>query len=139
MPRMAMAARSVSLGCLLILTASAFAQESRPDGDAPTGPQAAAPPPAGPLCSAQIEGQVSCQGNRLCECEFAPAVPARGLPARWRWDCAITRPQCVVTPESLAPHDLHGAYPAVIDVDRDNHREGESSDRPSGQDDGGGR
>ena len=119
MPRMTLFARLASLGALLILAATGVAQESKPETDAKAAAQAAAPPPAGPLCAARIEGQVSCQGNRLCECEFAPAVPARGLPARWRWDCSINRPECVVTPESLAPHDLHGAYPAVIDVDRD--------------------
>jgi len=118
MPRWAKHAGAVALSALLLLAGAAVAQESKPEGAAESGAQAAAPPPAGPLCSAQIEGQVSCQANRLCECEFAPAVPARGLPARWRWDCAITRPECVVTPESLAPHDLHGTYPTVIDVNR---------------------
>lgn len=136
MPRRASHARFASLGVLLFLTAAALAQESKPEDHSPAAAQAVAPPPAGPLCTAQIEGQVSCQANRLCECEFAPAVPARGLPARWRWDCSINRPECVVTPESLAPHDLHGAYPAVIDVDRDRRRGG--GDRPRKKDDGGG-
>jgi len=99
------------------------AQQSQP----PAATQSAAPPPAGPICTAQLEGQVSCQGNRLCECVHASAVPARGLPDRWRWDCSIKRPKCTVTPESFAPHQSFGHTPTEIEVDHND-----------GDDDGGG-
>jgi len=113
-----------AIAAILIGGATAAA----PQGEQAAEPAAAPPPPAGPICAARIEGQVSCQANRLCECEFAPAVPARGLPARWRWDCSIKRPECVVTPESLAPHDHHGPVPAIVDVERDDHGDDDGDD-----------
>lgn len=63
------------------------------------------PAPAGPICRAQIEGQLSCQANRVCECVFSRAVPARGLPDRWRWDCSILRPMCRIVPPDTGRRD----------------------------------
>ena len=70
-----------------------------------------------PACDAAHEGQLSCQANRVCECVFSRAVPARHLPDRWHWDCGIERSACTVTPESLAPHGTP-AVPYIVDVDR---------------------
>ncbi len=78
-------------------------------------PRAEAAP--APACDAAHEGQLSCQANRVCECVFSRAVPARHLPDRWRWDCGIARSACTVTPESLAPHGTP-AVPYIVDVDR---------------------
>lgn len=83
------------------------------------------PAVAAPQCTAGLEGQLSCQANRLCRCRLAPAVKARGLPARWAWDCSIKRPHCVVPPESLAPHPA--IYPDVHVFEHDDagSRDGE--------------
>ena len=69
-----------------------------------------------PQCSAQAEGTLSCQANRQCECKYFQAVPARGLSARWRWDCSILRAQCDVVPESASSY--HGDLPAAVGIDR---------------------
>ena len=69
-----------------------------------------------PQCSAQAEGTLSCQANRQCECKYFQAVPARGLAARWRWDCSILRAQCDVVPESASSY--HGDLPAAVGIDR---------------------
>jgi len=94
------------------------------------------PPPdislsAAPQCTAALEGQLSCQANRLCKCRLAPAVAARDLPARWAWDCSIKRPRCVVTPESVAPHPA--ITPNILAVERDDHAD--KDDRPGRRDD----
>ncbi|MBK5920260.1 hypothetical protein CCR80_04300 [Rhodothalassium salexigens] len=74
----------------------------------------AAPAPAAPVCRAELEGQLSCQANRVCECGFRQAVPARGLPDRWVWDCGITRPRCRSVPAEIQEFRgqpiPHGAY-----------------------------
>ncbi|MFQ5347731.1 MAG: hypothetical protein ACE5ED_07790 [Rhodothalassiaceae bacterium] len=96
---------------------------------------AAGPPHADaapvPACDAAHEGQLSCQANRVCECVFSRAVPARHLPDRWHWDCGIERPACSVTRESLAPHATP-AVPYIVDVEhgRQKKKEDEENSPP---------
>lgn len=71
--------------------------------------QAPAPRPSAPICRAELEGQVACQANRVCECTYRQAVPARGLPDRWAWDCGIKRPHCEPAPTRL--EDYRGDLP----------------------------
>jgi len=113
------AAKAIAAGLTGVLAlAAAGRQEGAQTPNQPASTPRAAPAPTGPICTAQIEGQLACQGNRLCECVRANAVPARDLPARWRWDCSIKRPRCTVTPESLAPQDARGPYPTEVEIDR---------------------
>ncbi|WP_150000959.1 hypothetical protein [Iodidimonas gelatinilytica] len=88
---------------------------------------------APPLCTAQQEGLLSCQANRICECIHANAVPAQGLPARWRWDCSIKRPQCEQPPADLGQNpgqnlDLSD-WPVIIDYEHE-HGHKNKADRP---------
>lgn len=75
----------------------------------------AAPPPAGPICNAAVEGQLACMANRACECVYSAAEAGRGLPARWRWDCSIKRGQCAVTPEGFVTYPYVSPY--AVDLD----------------------
>lgn len=74
------------------------------------------------VCSAQTEGQMTCQANRQCRCLHRPAASSSGLPARWAWDCGIMRPRCEVTPAEAG----EGAYPLppVIIERREGNKEG---------------
>ena len=110
-----------SVGSLLLILCVVAPAQAQPAGDQASPP--ARPVATVPHCTAELEGQLSCQANRQCRCRFAPAVKARGLPARWAWDCSIKRPQCVVTPESLAPQSAINPDVHVIEhedaADRD--------------------
>ena len=98
------------LGAATVLAVMAVSSAARAQSSGP--PEAAVVP----QCSAQAEGTLSCQANRQCECTYFQAVPARGLPARWRWDCSILRAQCDVVPESASSY--HGDLPAAVGIDR---------------------
>lgn len=63
-------------------------------------------------CTAETEGQLTCQANRRCECVHKAADKGRGLPARWAWDCGILRGACEVTPADL--NENATALPPVI-------------------------
>lgn len=104
-------------GSLLLILCVTVAAHAQAQSAASQSPPPARPVAAAPQCTADIEGQLSCQANRQCRCRFAPAVKARGLPARWAWDCSIKRPHCIVTPESLAPHPA--VYPDIHAVEHD--------------------
>lgn len=77
-----------------------------------------------PLCNARHEGQLSCQANRVCACVHSGAVPARGLPDRWHWDCAITRPQCEQPAADGGGYLDPALWPVIIDRrdDKKKHR-----------------
>ena len=73
-------------------------------------------------CTAQTEGQLTCQANKQCSCAYKPAEAGR--PARWAWDCGIMRPRCEVTPADTS----EGAYPlppVIIDQSGDEDEGGE--------------
>ncbi|MGF1607542.1 MAG: hypothetical protein ACFB22_14525 [Rhodothalassiaceae bacterium] len=91
----------------LVLTLAAMAMPA-PGQDAPAPPQ-----PEAPICRAELEGQLSCQANRVCECVFATAVPARGLPDRWRWNCSILRPRCRVVPPDTQDYQAFDGLSAL--------------------------
>jgi hypothetical protein len=50
---------------------------------------------ATPACTSKTAGQVSCQANRMCECKHYNASLMAGTPEGYRWDCGITRPNCM--------------------------------------------
>lgn len=88
------------------------------------------PLPQAPECTAKLEGQITCQSNRMCECVHKSAVPARNLPDRWAWDCGIQRQSCDVSPAS--PGVEADILPPVI-VDKSG-RDDERHDRRRGSD-----
>lgn len=63
-------------------------------------------------CNAQTEGQLTCQANRQCECQYRPAEAGR--PARWAWDCGIKRPRCEMTPAE-AGEGTQALPPVIIE------------------------
>lgn len=74
-------------------------------------------------CTAQSEGQLSCQANKQCKCVYKPAEAATGLPDRWAWDCGIMRPRCEVTPADTSDNSY--ALPPVIIKKDDDEDEGD--------------
>ena len=101
---------TLAVGLVAGLTATAMAQDAEvPDKAIPAF-----------QCSAQTEGQLTCQAGRQCECVFKGADKGRGLPARWAWDCSILRAKCDVVPADTAD-DV--TMPAVIvEQDRDGRK-----------------
>ncbi len=83
-----------------------------------------------PLCNAEHEGRLSCQANRVCACIYDQAVPARGLPDRWRWDCALTRPPCEQPAADGGDYRDPSFWPLIIDRQDREHR----NDRWGGRD-----
>lgn len=93
------------LPTLLLMTVAAAAQQ---------GDEASPAPP--PVCSAEHDGALSCQAGKSCRCVMMPAVPARGLPARWAFDCGVNRPACDIAPAGIdaAPY----VTPGTVILDR---------------------
>lgn len=89
----------------LVFAAGALAGEAPAPGDKTT--------PAF-TCSAQTEGQLTCQANKQCTCAHRPADAASGLPARWAWDCGVMRPRCEVTPADTGEGG-HALPPVIIE------------------------
>lgn len=90
--------------------------------------------PAAPICRAELEGQLSCQANRVCECVFSLAIPARRLPDRWRWDCGVNRGFCRMEPaDSLAGFDPLNYMDFVVFDDAGRARDAVISGRPQSQ------
>ncbi len=52
-------------------------------------------------CTSEVEGQLTCQANKVCECKFMRGSTMTGRPDRWAWDCSILRPQCEIAPSEL--------------------------------------
>ena len=52
-------------------------------------------------CSPEVEGQLTCQANKVCECKFLRGSTMTSRPDRWAWDCSILRPQCEIAPREL--------------------------------------
>ena len=48
-----------------------------------------------PQCSLESEGQTFCMSNRMCECKHMNGSLMKGTPEGYRWDCGITRPNCL--------------------------------------------
>lgn len=48
-----------------------------------------------PSCTKKTLGQVTCMANKLCECGFERASAMKGTPDMFKWDCGITRPNCM--------------------------------------------
>ncbi len=67
------------------------------------------------LCAAETEGQLACMANRVCSCQFQPAVPAKGLPDRFAWDCGILRPVCEQPPADY--QSGYTPYPYAVGID----------------------
>lgn len=74
-----------------------------------------------PACTAQREGQLSCQVSVLCECKFYRASAMTGRPAGLRWDCGPLRPRCGEAQQPRDPtiNPYTGPYPYVYERDRD--------------------
>lgn len=121
------ARRTVLILGLMLTGAAAAAADPPPALSQP--PSALLQPP--PACLAEREGTLSCQAGRVCQCLFKSAVPARGLPDRWIWDCDIKRPACETTPASPG---LEGVAPpeAIVIERRDDksRKAGGGPDRP---------
>lgn len=81
--------------------------------DAPTPPLAKTVPAF--TCTAETEGQLSCQAAKSCKCGYKPAEAGTGLPARWAWDCGVMRPQCERAP---ADATRHGREVPVVIIER---------------------
>ena len=81
-------------------------------------PQAAnaGPEPVPLMCTAETQGMLACQVNRVCECRRFRAVPSRGEQAGYRWDCSIMRPACAVPPADA--YGYHGWLPSAVGIDR---------------------
>lgn len=88
------------------------AQDTGPEGKGPAQPALSE---VTPICSPDHEGRLSCQANRVCICDYEQAVPARGLPDRWLWDCSITRPQCEQPPADGGEYLDPAQWPLIID------------------------
>ena len=54
--------------------------------------------------------------NRVCSCQFQPAVPSQGLPDRYAWDCGILRPVCEQPPADY--QSGYTPYPYAVGIDR---------------------
>ncbi|MEE8371624.1 MAG: hypothetical protein V3R73_05700 [Sphingomonadales bacterium] len=72
-------------------------------------------------CTAETEGQLTCQANRVCECVFKGAELGRKLPARWIWDCGIKRPICEHSPAEVEK-PLAPLPPVIIDAGKDRRK-----------------
>lgn len=48
-----------------------------------------------PQCTASKAGTLSCQAGRQCECKHFNKSLMKGTPEGYRWDCGITRPNCL--------------------------------------------
>lgn len=118
-----------------------FASVSAGAWQTPVPVSGATPVPEVPLCRAAVEGQLSCQANRVCECQFETAIPARRLPDRWRWDCSILRGFCQVTapdsgtttqidPSNFLLFDQAGAQRDVVVSGRIQKHRTNSTQRP---------
>ncbi len=66
-------------------------------------------------CTAQTEGQLTCQANKQCKCGYKPGDAASGLPARWAWDCGIMRPRCEATPADTSGEGAYPLPPLIIE------------------------
>ncbi|MCH8861308.1 MAG: hypothetical protein IID51_02200 [Proteobacteria bacterium] len=73
------------------------------------------------ICTAQTEGQLTCQANKQCKCGYKPGDAGSGLPARWVWDCGIMRPRCEVTPADTSGEGVYPLPPVIIDHREDDH------------------
>ena len=49
----------------------------------------------GAQCNAENAGITECMSNRVCECKHYNASLMKGTPEGYRWDCGITRPNCL--------------------------------------------
>ena len=72
------------------------------------------------ICTAQTEGQLTCQANKQCKCGYKPGDGASGLGARWAWDCGIMRPRFEVTPADTSGEGVYPLPPLIIE-----HEDGE--------------
>lgn len=72
-------------------------------------------------CTAETEGQLTCQANRVCECVFKGAELGRKLPARWIWDCGIKRPICEHSPAEVEK-PLAPLPPVIIDAGKERRK-----------------
>lgn len=70
-----------------------------------------------PACTAQREGQVSCQVRVLCECKYYQASKMTGRPAGFRWDCGPLRPRCgeAVQPQDPTVDRYQGPIPYIYE------------------------
>ena len=48
-----------------------------------------------PNCTSGNAGEVTCMANRMCECKHFNGSLMKGTPEGYRWDCGITRPNCL--------------------------------------------
>ena len=48
-----------------------------------------------PTCTENSEGQTYCMSQRMCECKHFNGSLMKGTPEGYRWDCGITRPNCL--------------------------------------------
>lgn len=67
------------------------------------------------ICTAQTEGQLTCQANKQCKCGYKPGDAGSGLSARWAWDCGIMRPRCEFTPADTSGEGTYPLPPLIIE------------------------
>jgi len=72
----------------------------------------------GPQCTKKSIGEVSCMASKLCECVYERASAMRGTPDMFKWDCGITRPNCMDYNkiEDVKPYD----GPSSVEIDGGN-------------------
>jgi hypothetical protein len=60
-----------------------------------------------PACNMESEGQTYCMSQRMCECKHFHGSLMKGTPEGYRWDCGITRPNCLDynKVEEVRPYD----------------------------------
>ena len=51
-------------------------------------------------CSAEAAGELLCQQERLCECQYFTGGAVSEDTAGYRWDCGLLRPRCEAAPGS---------------------------------------
>ncbi len=48
-----------------------------------------------PTCNLEAEGTTASMSGRMCECKHFHGSLMKGTPEGYRWDCGITRPNCL--------------------------------------------
>jgi len=69
-------------------------------------------------CTKTTIGQVACMSSKLCECVFERASAMKGTPDMFKWDCGITRPNCMDYNkiQDVQPYD----GPSSVEIDGGN-------------------
>lgn len=105
-------ATAIIIAAGLAATAAFMATVTLPLGSPPRAQERSA-------CVRETLGAAACFGGKLCECVYDRGGRMTGMPAGYRWDCGILRPQCgggAGVPATLNPYT--GPYPLSVGIDR---------------------